>query len=138
MTEVNIPLLRKGLEWVEEQDALPEIDREWNQRDWITSPLFRSLALVYQRGRFSSPEAHKRAARQVAPHCGTAYCFAGYIAQLENERYANQIEVDGVDVGDFAQEVLGLTQDQANELFEGDNTAEMIREICERFAGQRL
>ena len=29
MTDVNIPLLRKAVEWVEEQAARPAIDRQW-------------------------------------------------------------------------------------------------------------
>lgn len=37
MTEVNVPLLRKAVEWVEEQSNLPEIDRQWNQRAWKES-----------------------------------------------------------------------------------------------------
>ena len=49
-TMVNIPLLRKAVEWVEEQNALPINVRVWNQRTWVYNS-----------------------------DCGTTYCVAGKI-----------------------------------------------------------
>jgi hypothetical protein len=83
------------------------------------------------------PEIEALSAR-VAPHCGSAYCFAGYVGQLEDARYARTDEVDGIHVGQFAQEQLGITEDQAEALFQADNTAYDIRVICEDIAGEPL
>ena len=140
--EVNIPLLRKGLEWVEWQDTLPLIDCEWNQGDFVISPEVKAFTLIAgerYRGdhRLTTAECEVLTSR-VAPHCGTAYCFAGYVGQLEDGRYARTDEVDGIHVGQFAQEQLGLTEDQAEALFSADNTAEDIRAICEDIAGEPL
>ena len=35
MSEVNIPLLRKAVEWVEEQAALPVAQSQWDQSAWL-------------------------------------------------------------------------------------------------------
>lgn len=138
----NIPLLRKGLEWVEWQDTLPMIDSEWNQGDFYINPEVKAFTLVAgerYRGdhRLTMLEIEALSAR-VAPHCGSAYCFAGYIGQLEDVRYARSDVVNEVHVGEFAQERLGITDEQAEYLFSADNTASDIRAICEEIAGETL
>jgi hypothetical protein len=140
--EVNIPLLRKGLEWVEWQDTLPLIDSEWNQGDFVIDPEVKAFIMIAgerfrSENRMTSGEMDALVTR-VAPHCGTAYCFAGYVGQLEDGRYATRDEVDGIHVGLFAQEQLGITDDQAEALFSADNTAHDIRSICEDIAGEPL
>ena len=142
MTEVNVPLLRKGLEWVEWQDTLPIIDSEWNQGDYLISPTVKAFTMVageryLGNHRLTMLEIEALTTR-VAPHCGSAYCFAGYVGQLEDARYAKTDEVDGVHVGQFAQEQLGITEDQAEALFSADNTAADIRAICESIVGEPL
>jgi hypothetical protein len=140
--EVNIPLLRKGLEWVEWQDTLPMIDSEWNQGDFVLPPEIKAFTLIagqrYINDHRMSTGELQALTEKVAPHCGSAYCFAGYIGQLEDARYARTDEVDGIHVGQFAQEQLGITEYQAEALFSADNTAKDIREICESIAGEPL
>lgn len=128
MSELNVPLLRKAVEWVEEQAALPEEQSEWYQGTWRVSGdiLDRS--------------------------CGTAYCMAGYIGQLLDERYKESQTVDGMHVADFAGEALGLDTPDVDAtylgvgvighafqpLFHASNTVEDIRRIAEELAGGPL
>jgi hypothetical protein len=133
MTEINIPLLRKAVEWVEAQDALPEIDSEWFQGNYVLGPAAKALYLVGREHRSEIQNLH-----QVAAHCGTVYCVAGYIGQLTDERYKHSDIVGGVHVSAVAERELGLTYGQAQELFHGSNSAAHIRELAERFAGEAL
>lgn len=128
-TTPDIPLLRKAVEWVEEQDKRPFDQREWDQNAWKRRP---------QAG------------------CGTAYCVAGYIAEVVDGKKMVQhdcvdmdegttldqrrrgFDPDLVHVSNYARWRLGLTQAQANSLFAGSNTAADIRRLAEDFAGERL
>jgi hypothetical protein len=136
----NVPQLRKYVEWVEEQAALPEIDRTWYQRYWQTSPDLHAADMI--RCSVLSLRADYRHLIQVAAHCGTAYCLAGKIAVDHDERYAEDEYVDGVHAADKALEVLGLERDGStgiyHEIFRGSNNAARIREIAEAEAGERL
>lgn len=128
MSELNVPLLRKAVEWVEEQAALPEEQSAWYQGTWMVN------------------------AELLERECGTAYCMAGYIGQLLDERYRESQTVDGVHVADFAGEALGLERPDAGELmggvgsmghafqplFHASNDATDIRRIAERLAGGPL
>ncbi len=67
---VNVPLLRKVVEWVEEQDRLANMGMpsRWNQAEWMTySPKLREDIIAAQ---LDSSD----------PLCGTAMCVAGKIA----------------------------------------------------------
>lgn len=116
MTEpiVNIPLLRKAVEWVEEQDALPEDTRQWMQDVWGLSEDDRLMEYGHSVG------------------CGTAYCVGGKIAEDAGIDWSIQA------AGHVAGDLLGLTGLQADELFEPGNTAADIRRIAESIAGERL
>lgn len=125
---LNVPLLRKAVEWVEEQAALPEEQSEWYQGTWRVD------------------------GEMLDRSCGTAYCMAGYIGQLLDERYRESQTVDGMHVADFAGEALGLERPGPGEmlagvgsmghafqpLFHASNTVEDIRRIAERLAGGPL
>lgn len=142
----NIPLLRKAVEWVEEQDKLPQIDREWNQHDYVSSPAAYAYNMAWfvisDRYEILGGRTHREMTLELAaklePHCGTAFCVAGYVAQLLEPEYITHEHVAGVHVSDFAQKKLGLNHDQAEDLFEGSNTAQDIRLISERIAGETL
>lgn len=116
----NVPLLRKAVEWVEAQDTLPEDSRQWLQHSYVV------------------PEHVRISLFRHEPDCGTAFCVAGYIGQLLDPRYERHTEVEGVHVSDFAAHALGIRACDQIDLFSGDNTAEMVREVAERIAGQRL
>jgi len=140
---VNIPLLRKAVEWVEHQATLPEIDREWDQGFYVLHPLGRArIMLAEQEGR-AQRLTHRDLEQvdhiyEVAAHCGTAFCVAGYVGQLADDRYVRSDSVGGVHVSDFAKELLGISYSDSERLFDGNNTAADVRRIAEEIAGQRL
>ncbi len=123
MTDVNIPLLRKAVEWVEEQDALPEETRTWYQGAYVVIERWRVADLAHDTG------------------CGTAYCLAGYVASqvdpnlAESSAYVND-DGDYVSTNLVASEILGLPYD--HNLFNGGNDAETIRRLAEEYAGEKL
>jgi hypothetical protein len=140
----DIPMLRKAVEWVEFQAALPEIDREWVQESYLTRPHDRAVGLAHaaiysriERQLMTYNEINQVAAR-IEPHCGTAYCVAGYIAAHVDPRYVSNDVVNGVHSSLVAIEALGITHEQAKDLFHGSNTAEKVRRIAERIAGEPL
>jgi hypothetical protein len=121
----DIPLLRKYVEWVEEQAARPVAERDWFQGSWV------------------SPRAA----------CGTAYCVAGRVVTDAGYHFVIHHpvrlpfdEITEVRFGDdpieqvdhVAQRILGISDEQAYELFLGSNSAQRIREIAEKIAGERL
>lgn len=142
-TEVNIPLLRKAVEWAEAEAAKPEIDCLWDQSDYITHPVVRAWRMTGQYVDLDQEPVARRAERErlantVAPHCGTAYCIAGWVGQLLDPRFEKADDVKGMCVAEFAADALGLDPDQADELFEGSNTIKEVRSIAERIAGGAL
>ena len=131
MTELNIPLLRKMVEWVEEQAERTE-GREWYQNQWVSHP-----------AALGSTTAH---------FCDTAYCLAGKVAvdagwtPVFDSRLSitDTVALNGERalVGEVAAELLGLPVDcdnhQIGGLFDPRNDATRIREIAETIAGEPL
>lgn len=120
----NLPLLRKVLDHI---DAHPE---EWNQGTWGEN--FAT---------YSDPEAAKRyeEARLGRPLCGTTHCIAGHaVAMTEGIRWVGANVRPMVDDGWYAAgaRVLGLTADEASDLFESDNRREDIQRIAEQIAAR--
>lgn len=147
--EPNVPLLRKAVEWVEAEAAKPEIDREWNQGSWLLKPFDRARIMVEEVWGLADVDEVWELAARVAPACGTAYCVAGYVAQLTDERFVTDQHVNDPDdpradlEGDIhcsqvAREALGLTQSQADALFDAFNSAATVRAIAEEIAGESL
>lgn len=147
--EPNIPLLRKAVEWVETQDALPEIDREWEQEVYLSPPEHRAFKMIRLSGLTAlDPYTIRPLVDRLAPHCGTGYCVAGHIAATIDSRYLTTEAVDyphgfeylgrAVHSSVVAKEAMGLTGAQAGELFAGGNTARDIRRVAENVAGERL
>lgn len=129
MNEDFIPLLRKGVEWVEEQDKLDPRIREWMQSEWTIT-------------RESRVEEHRHPAE-----CGTGRCLAGYLGyQLDQNAFKQDWmhPETGEFVDTYVQRVMdieasGYDEDGAyHDLWAGENTAEDIRRIAEKIAGQRL
>lgn len=121
---VNIPLLRKAVEWAEAEAAKPEGESEWYQGFWLSTPI---------------------------GDCGTAYCIAGWVAQHVDPRYALRSAADGVHACDIAGDALGLPNPEPSwvhmgltgrhamqPLFSGGNSIEDVRRIAESIAGERL
>lgn len=130
-TNVNIPLLRKAVEWAEAEAAKPAELREWEQNWWVLTPEER------QRRREAPYSAEygdtERAAYYKAPECGTSYCIAGYVAAQQG------CTEHGFNVAAVAADALGIDLAVAeSSLFEGGNTIEDVRRIAESLAGERL
>lgn len=109
---------------------LPELNREllvkvvdhalsaenWNQRAWYQAQDYRTL-------------------------CGTSMCVAGFAAiefagwkpVMENSVAADYCTKDGYQkpIAQVAREELGLTRDEAGDLFHSRNNAEDIRQITQ-------
>lgn len=127
MSEVNVPLLRKAVEWAEAEAAKPPELCEWNQDLWRTTP--------EQRAEFGLP---------VSPACGTAYCIAGYVAHISGFKWddeTDEVEGDNRPVFEVAAELLGIRPDgglNPSHLFYANNSIEDVRRIAEEIAGERL
>lgn len=111
MSEFNLPLLRKAVEWAESEDRKPKPESEWFQT------FFAMPGVMIDRD------------------CETAYCIAGYVAKSAG-REANEFE----DWDDIAMELLGIDWTDAWErekgggLFAASNTIEDVRRIAENIA----
>lgn len=136
-------LLRRGVEWVEFQETLPEHGRDWDQGAWRRPRRTRT--------------------------CGTAFCLFGYIAEQAGGIWGSdapaschyddllplpgeQIDFENLDaedlpgratapgfVGAFSRvrHLLGLDFDEASGLSHAAATAEVIRERAEAIAQSR-
>lgn len=110
----NIPLLRKAVEWAESEAAKTDGTCLWNQAEY-----------VIDRG-----------------ECGTAYCIAGFavvngVASAEVDAWG-LLEVDGRPRHwhTAGREVLGLSDDEADDLFADSNSITDVREVAEQIAGR--
>lgn len=126
-TEVNVPLLRKAVEWAEAEAAKPPELCEWEQNWWSLSVQVRE-----QRRYYDDLTPEEQRAFNKAPTCGTCYCIAGYVAAQAGARVA------GWGMEDIATDLLGLDFDAARRLFYSHNTIEDVRRIAEEIAGERL
>lgn len=129
-TGVNIPLLRKAVEWAEAEAAKPPELCEWRQSYWVTPSTPEEAA---QWGIWGS--AGTTAENGRAKECGTCYCIAGYVV-------ATQIGPvgAGVSMTEEAARLLGLDDDCGGPggLFSATNTIQDVRRIAEELAGERL
>lgn len=109
---VNVPLLRKAVEWAEAEAARPVDECRWDQTTWVSHT-----------------------------ECGTSYCIAGYVAQLVDPRftYHDNVIEDGEDEtsASVAEKALGLSGSMVV-LFRGSNSIADVRAIAEAIAGEPL
>lgn len=141
MTEqtVNIPLLRKAVEWAEAEAAKPWATRQWYQPLWAAEASLVSPSL-------DDLESGISARATKAADCGTCYCIAGFVTSLAaaDERaglgYVAQYGDDGEMLvpKEYATQALGLNRQQAVRLFDANNDIEDVRRIAESIAGERL
>lgn len=124
-TKVDIPRLRKAVEWVEEQAALPVTIRQWLQTKWM---VIRGHDSYHD----NILENNQRT------ECGTAMCLAGKVVQDEYGRTWIKERLPNVSFRDEGAKLLGLTMVQADMLFDANNSATEIRAIAERIAGEKL
>jgi hypothetical protein len=130
MPKTNIPELIKALAWVEQEASKPAELCEWNQGSWIENP--EDVIDYVEETPLKSPD------------CGTCYCVAGYIAShnLNKGEYlvsgsAFIIDERGVSIWpdenqtieDRARQVLGLSPEEAEDLFAACNTLKDVRKF---------
>ena len=131
MTEptVNVPLLRKAVEWAEAEAAKPAELCEWEQGAWSTT----AEDVAWARGFLADGERAPAWVSRIAEKsddCGTCFCIAGFI----NAQHGNR-------PSDYkaAAELLGLPVGiDVPDLFKPSNTIEDVRRIAESIAGERL
>jgi hypothetical protein len=112
----DIPRLRKVVEWVEEQSALPRESREWDQSLWHANL-----------------------------SCGTVCCVAGKLAEdmgadIRDDEYGSTV-FDGKNPYEFGADLLGATPAETHRLFSTSNDAAAVRAAAEAIAervGERL
>jgi hypothetical protein len=120
--ELDVPLLRKAVEWVQTEAKRPVKESEWCQGEWRVF------------------------GRDMGRTCDTVYCVAGYVATVvgtkwvdypsrDGSLYAGFFDSDDRSASVIARKALGLDADEARALFHGNNSAkrvlEIAREICE-------
>ena len=131
---LNIPLLRKSVEWVETQEQLAGSKRHWFQGSWTKKLMDHAQQDLND------------------PYCGSAMCVAGkvsfdagwkpvwYEEDDGGTEYADNATKNGVEMSIdlIARNELGITYEQSEALFAGYNDASDIRRVAESIAGQRL
>lgn len=116
MTDFNLPLLRKAIEWAESEAIKPRAESEWYQSYFAIG------------------------GEQIGRTCNTAYCVAGWIADQDGGHEIAEFSIDGTSEARVAQDLLGIASDDAwgnfgeRGLFNASNTIEDVREIAERIA----
>ena len=141
MSEVNIPLLRKAVEWAEAEAAKPEIDREWYQGAFTLDPAEYAWALLDDLPEFCGVgpvmrmEARQDAGGRSAAPCGTPTASpdtSAEVAGLHTNTYAHDAaDLLGIKYNGYGKEAGG-------HLFHTDNSIEDVRRIAEDIAGERL
>lgn len=133
---MNETLLREVFDFVE-AEAEAE-DCHWNQGYWGRQRMDDA----------DTEECHLDTARfgpedveVVVPNCGTSMCFAGWATQIgdPNSRFILETENGGLErvlrgdgqvqyISSAAIELLDISTEQANALFDSDNTLEHLRD----------
>lgn len=133
---VNIPLLRKAVEWVEWQELLPEKKRTWVQGTWTSLVTKAGLPL-------RSDRAAERVLSSGRWTCQTSMCVAGWVALETGWKPTlinGMVEKNGImqHVQEIAAKELGIASYWAERLFSGSNDAKSIRHYAELAAEERL
>lgn len=127
---INFPLLDEILAYVKAHPM------QWNQDDW-----FKIVDLETGDVRYES----EKVIVQEINSCGAAMCFAGHAAlrmgfpappKNNGQSWSRKVDsdddwADSESVETFARNVLGLTADQGEALFAGNNTLQDLEDIIE-------
>lgn len=112
MSDVNIPLLRKAVEWAEAEAAKPISEGAWYQKNFIE-----------------------------ARTCGTTYCIAGWTLHAHgwtNEEIMGDDDVAETAAVLLGIPMWDGEADAGSHLFADNNTITDVRRIAEDLAGERL
>jgi hypothetical protein len=136
---INTPLLRKAVEWVEEQAALDVSARQWRQSSWIAPAVTFDEVAVNDDHEFYQ-------AFTVEPTCRTKACVAGKLVLDAGYTRFRRVDwsIDSVmtengweQIPVVARRLLGAENFDGG-LFDLSNTAEDVRRIAEDIAGEKL
>jgi hypothetical protein len=130
--QVNIPLLRKAVEWAEAEAAKPPEMCEWEQRRYILPRLDEADPETASAYGGLENVAREREEFGKAEECGTCYCIAGYVAAVSGRPF------DYYSAEYVASEELGISAFGADALFCATNSIADVRRIAEEIAGERL
>jgi hypothetical protein len=139
-SNLNVPLLRKTVEWAESEAAKPRELCEWYQDSWASE----------NEGFFDYYDENDEYQTYVKdPSCGTCFCIGGYVAHLTLQQgehiagsfiYRGNREVESI--ADRAARELGIVTEPGRAgylaLFAAGNTIEDVRIHAEELAGERL
>lgn len=142
LPKINIDLFYEIVDWLNS----PVKDIAWQQGDWFRQGMDGEHIL--------SISENGTATNLVEPNwCGTACCVAGYAAlsQLDNKQAyalnaggvptvvtkANGEKQKTLNIGHAGQVILGLTDSEANRLFDGSNTKAAVIETLAEIAANR-
>lgn len=128
----DLPLLRKLVDWAEEEEVRQDRGEDgkdvyWMQNNWLSTDFVRKNGEVTD---------------QI---CSTGCCIAGKVAldfgtpiftDWDGVTEYVRDDNDGLvySIREFGREQLGLQKSEADDLFEGDNKAADIRTVAERIA----
>jgi hypothetical protein len=138
-TNIDIPQLRKVVEWAEVEAAKPRELSRWEQDWWVSDD-----------GEWGEYDAHgDYHVMQKDPECGTCFCIAGQLVYcnlnageyLDSDTVRNRRGNVVTTVAARALDLLNVTYEGMPSrfpLFSAENSIEDIREIAEELAGERL
>lgn len=148
MSNVNVPLLRKAIEWAEAEAAKPPPQSEWHQGGWKCRPRAHAMLLAEEEciGEYGVDVKRWNAVtEQLLPDCGTSYCVAGYVTMVVHGMKFDNDWYDANDhVAAIAADLLGIEppgcrqRPEKGHLFCAANTIQDLRRIAEDLAGERL
>lgn len=151
LPKMNIALMERAIRWAR---AGGDDQYAWNQnwwtKWWMSTP----------KGYWNEYEERHTANSQEENFCGTSFCMAGYaLFQTGNlvrstdhlGEYRPVSEIQGyngetvvvssdeslIDWSSAGAAVLGLTEDEAREFFDGDNTLHRLENLAQDFADAR-
>ena len=148
MNEEQKAFLRKGVEYVEAQEQLPVIERNWWQAAWHLSEKDWHEYRVYAARAAEAKQAEVSYDQVEQPElaaCGSAHCLFGYLAEVDGQDWRSEYNgeesgdlTNGQHVREYIRDRLGLSDEQAEDLSAPANDAAKIRRLAEEYAGERL
>lgn len=125
--QVDVPLVRKLWDWIQLQWQLccEGYPNEWEQGSWV-SVYFDTTKYNFDPVVQTSDVLNRALPAEQLAHCQTTACAAGWVALTDPEvvfKSDDAVLYNGKlwSIESFAQMRLGITDDEANCLFNGDN-----------------
>lgn len=121
---INVELLNQAVDWAKIESKKPEEKSQWYQGDWVSTD---------DDSVFLPGEEIK---------CGTSFCIAGWISVTNLKRgeymdfcgdiYKKKNNSYVTSAAERAAELLGIDEEQADDLFDGYNTLPEVKKIVKK------